>query len=278
MPFSHPPSALDPAGIPASTLLHLECSSTGRRHPADRLQNVDPESGRPLLARYDLEAAAGTLSLESLSRRRPGLWRYAEVLPVRDPGARVDLGEGGTPLLHLPRLGRRLGLERVYVKEEGRNPTGTFKARGMAVAVSRALELGARALAVPTAGNAGAALAAYAARAGLDAHVAMPIDAPKAVMDEVRAYGAHLRLVDGLIHDAGRVVAEGCREHGWFGVATLKEPYRLEGKKTMGYELFEQLGGRLPDAIVYPTGGGTGLIGMWKAFDEMEELGWIGSE
>ena len=266
-----------PQNRPASSLIHLQCSRTGKTYEADQLLTVAPDSGRPLLARYDLEKAAETLSLESLAFRPRGMWRYSEVMPIQDPAHEVSLGEGSTPMLLCPRLGGELGLNGLWVKEEGRNPTGTFKARGLSAAVSRALELGARELAVPTAGNAGAALAAYAARAGLTAHVAMPKDAPKAVMDEVRAYGASLKLIDGLISDAGHWIAEGCRDHGWFNVATLKEPYRVEGKKTMGYELWEDFGGELPDLILYPTGGGTGLIGMWKAFDELEAMGKIGS-
>ncbi|MEM6793753.1 MAG: threonine synthase [Acidobacteriota bacterium] len=260
-----------------SCFTHLECSSTGARRDADALQSVDPESGRPLLARYDLDRARQTLSLESLAGRCGCLWRYEEVLPLRDPAHRITLGEGWTPLLGAPRLGAEVGLERLYVKDEGGNPTGSFKARGMTLAVSKAVELGAGDLAVPTAGNAGAALSAYAARAGRKAHIAMPVDAPLSIKSEVCALGATLVLVEGLIHDAGKVIAEGCREHGWFNVATLKEPYRLEGKKTMGYELWEQFGGELPDAVLYPTGGGTGLIGMWKAWDELEAMGLIDS-
>ena len=275
---SRPSSSLPSSPtLPASTLTHLECSSTGSSHKADQLHTVAPDSGRPLLARYDLEKAGRTLTLDAVRSRPRDMWRYREVMPVQDPTKIVSLGEGCTPLLPCPRLGKEMGLTRLLVKDEGRNPTGTFKARGLSAAVSRALELGAREVAVPTAGNAGAALAAYAARAGLVAHVAMPQDAPRAVMDEVRAYGASLTLVDGLIGDAGKRVAQGGAEHGWFNVATLKEPYRVEGKKTMGYELWEDLGGELPDVILYPTGGGTGLIGMWKAFDELEAMGRIDS-
>ena len=257
----------------ASTLADLQCSICGTRFDAAELNRTCPSCGRVLFARYDLERAARTLSLASLAGRVSSLWRYEEVLPLQRAENRADLGEGFTPLLHLPRLGGRAGLRRLYVKEEGRNPTGTFKARGLALAVSRAKELGVTEVALPTAGNAGAAAAAYAARAGLRCHVAMPADAPPAVMDEVRAYGADLQLVDGLIHDAGRLIAEGCRDNGWFDLATLKEPYRAEGKKTMGYELWEQFGGSLPELLLYPTGGGTGLVGMWKAFAELEEMG-----
>jgi threonine synthase len=200
------------------------------------------------------------------------------VLPVRQARHRLTLGEGFTPLLPAPRLGARLGMERLWLKDEGQNPTGSFKARGLALAVARACELGARELALPSAGNAGAAAAAYAAAAGLPCHVVMPADTPRVIVEETRALGADVALIDGLITDAGAVVAEGVRVHGWFDLSTLKEPYRVEGKKTMGYELFEQLGGRLPDVVIYPTGGGTGLVGMWKAFDEMQQLGWIGDE
>lgn len=259
----------------ASALIHLECSICGVRQEAAELHRTCPACGRVLFARYDLEKARRGLGLATLAGRAASLWRYEEVLPVLDAANRVDLGEGFTPLLPLPRLGARAGLRHLYLKEEGRNPTGTFKARGLALAVSRAKELGVRAVALPTAGNAGAAAAAYAARAGLECHVAMPADAPRTVMDEVRAYGARLILVEGLIHDAGRRIAEGCREHGWFDLATLKEPYRAEGKKTMGYELWEQFGGTLPELVLYPTGGGTGLVGMWKAFAELEEMGFI---
>jgi len=202
------------------------------------------------------------------------------VLPVAKACAIISLGEGGTPLVHAERLGEEIGLAHLFIKDESQNPTGSFKSRGMAVAVSMAAALGAKELATPSAGNAGAALAAYAARAGLPAHVVLPRDAPRATAVEAEAFGAELRYVDGLIGDAGRVVAEQCQRHaheGWYDLSTLKEPYRIEGKKTMGYELFEQLDGRLPDVILYPTGGGTGLIGMWKAFDEMEELGFIDS-
>ncbi|MCI0434235.1 MAG: threonine synthase, partial [Gemmatimonadetes bacterium] len=231
-----------------------------------------------LYARYDLARIAKTFKPASLAGRAATLWRYEEVLPVRSPSFRLTLGEGYTPLLDTPRLAAALGVRRVWVKDEGQNPTGSFKARGLVMAVARAWELGARALAIPSAGNAGSALAAYAAAAGLEAHVVMPKDTPAPIVEETRALGADLELIDGLITDAGARVAEGAKLNGWFDVSTLKEPYRVEGKKTMGYELFEQLGGRLPDVIVYPTGGGTGLVGMWKAFDEMERMGWMGSE
>ena len=259
-----------------STLTHLECSICGERHDADVVQYVCRACGRALLARYDVDAARRSFTRETLGGRVATLWRYAELLPVRDEAAVTTLGEGITPLLRTPRLGEAIGASDLWVKEEGANPTGTFKARGISVALSRAVELGVRDIGMPTAGNAGSAVAAYAARAGVRAHVAMPRDAPPAVIDEVRAYGAELELVDGLIGDAARVIAAGAAEHGWFEMATLKEPYRLEGKKTMGFELWEQLDRALPDAILYPTGGGTGLIGMWKAFEELEALGLLG--
>lgn len=215
---------------------------------------------------------------EAVERGPRSLWRYGPLLPVRDPANRVSLGEGWTPLLPTPRLGARIGARRLLIKDESANPTGTFKARGMALAVSMAKELGVARLAAPSAGNAAGALAAYAARAGLEAHLFMPRDVPRANAVECEAMGARVTLVDGLISDCGRIVAERRAAEGWFEVSTLKEPYRIEGKKTMGLELAEQLGWRLPDAVFYPTGGGVGLIGMWKAFAELEALGWIGSE
>jgi threonine synthase len=205
------------------------------------------------------------------------MWRYAPLLPVQEERYRITLGEGWTPLLHLPRLGERLGMTQLWAKEEGQNPTASFKARGLSMAVSRAAELGVKALAIPSAGNAGSALAAYAARAGLPAHIFLPRDVPPLFVAEIRALGAEVTLVDGLITDCAREVRKGVEAGRWFDVSTLKEPYRLEGKKTMGYEVAEQFDWSLPDVIIYPTGGGTGLIGMWKAFDEMEALGWIGS-
>ena len=254
---------------------HLECSETGRRYESEVLCGLSPV-GKPLLARYDLDDIRGRFRPDDLTRRRADLWRYTEVLPVRDPGARVSLGEGWTPLVDAPRVAARLGVSRLWIKDEGQNPTGSFKARGLAVAVSRALELGATELAIPSAGNAGSAAAAYGAAAGLAVHVVVPADTPAPILEEIEALGADLQRIDGLITDCGAVVREGAARDGWFDLSTLREPYRIEGKKTMGYEIFEQLGGRLPDAIVYPTGGGTGLIGMWKAFHEMEALGWVG--
>jgi threonine synthase len=266
---------MDMQRFPGAT--HLECTATGDRFESEALQRLSP-AGKPLFARYDLAAVADRFTPEAVASRRADLWRYAEVLPVRDPAMQIGLGEGWTPLLDAPRLADRLRIGRAWVKDEGQNPTGSFKARGMALAVSRAKELGATELAVPTAGNAGSAAAAYGAAAGMPVHVVAPKDTPLPIVEEIRALGANLQLLDGLISDCGRVVKQGVEAHGWWDLSTLKEPYRVEGKKTMGYELYEQLGGRLPDAIVYPTGGGTGLIGMWKAFDEMEALGWIGSE
>lgn len=259
-----------------SALTHLRCSRCRGIYPAEELQTLCA-CGATLYAHYDFALAGRTLTRESLSQRPPTLWRYAEVLPGKAADA-VTLGEGGTPLLSLKRLGEAHGLAELYLKDESANPTGTFKARGLAVAVSRARVLGARKLAIPTAGNAGGALAAYASRAGLEAYVLMPKDAPRANRLECEAYGAHLILVKGLIGACARQLAQRKQREGWFDMSTLKEPYRVEGKKTLGYEIYEQLGGRLPDAILCPTGGGVGLIGMWKAFAEMEELGWIGPD
>ena len=252
---------------------------SGRRYAADELMGLDPADQRPLLARYDLGRAAQSLNRESIaSRRSGGLWRWHELLPVRSWESVVYLGEGDTPLQPAPRLASWLGLARLNVKRESLNPTGSFKARGMAVAVSRAVELGARRLVAPSAGNAGGALAAYAAAAGVDATVVMPADAPVANQIEVLATGAELILLEGLISDCGRLARLIAEETGAFDVSTLKEPYRVEGKKTMGFELAEQLAWKVPDAIVYPTGGGTGIVGMWKAFEELETIGFIGAE
>jgi threonine synthase len=252
----------------------LECSECLQTYGTSTLVNLCT-CGAPILARYRLAEAAEALDRERLHGHT--LWRYHAMLPVQSPQGIVSLGEGMTPLLRTERLGQRLGLKHLYIKDESLNPTGSFKARGMALAIARAAELGVRQVAVPSAGNAGGAAAAYAARAGLPAHVFMPRDVPQAFITECRINGAHVELVDGLITDAGRRVAAGREEHGWFDLSTLKEPYRVEGKKTMGYEIAEQLGWELPNVIIYPTGGGTGLIGMWKAFDELEALGWIDS-
>jgi threonine synthase len=256
-----------------SRLAHLVCPRCGAHYERDRHVNVCTECGGALFPRYhprhlDRDAVAG---------RARSIWRWHEMMPVEDPENVVTLGEGGTPLLSAERLGARAGFRDLRIKDESANPTGSFKARGLSAAVSKAKELGHAKIALPTAGNAGGAAAAYAAKAGMECHVFMPADTPPVFRIECERYGAKVTLVDGLIDDCGRIVAERAPREGWHDVSTLKEPFRVEGKKTMGYELAEDLGWTLPDAILYPTGGGTGLIGMWKAFDEMEELGWIGS-
>jgi len=253
----------------------LECTACGRRHDAGSLQNLCTSCHKPLFAIVDLGKAGRTLTREALATREKSLWRYRELLPLPERVAPVSLGEGGTPLLRAARFGDDVDL---WVKDESQNPTQSFKARGMAVAVSMAKYLGATKLAVPSAGNAGGALAAYAARAGLEAHIFMPRDTPRANITECRELGAHLTLIDGLITDCSAEIARRKATEGWFDMSTLKEPYRIEGKKTLGYELAEQFDWQLPDVILYPTGGGTGLIGMWKAFDEMETLGWVGKK
>ena len=255
---------------------HLECSVPCGAGPYDaRARHHLCACGAPLLARYDLTAARSAWRRESLAGREATMWRYRELMPLFDGESPVTLGEGWTPLMAAPRLGRALGLERLLIKDESLNPTNSFKARGLAAAVTRAAHLGAKTLSIPTAGNAGNALAAYAARAGVAARVYMPRDVKTPFVRECELYGAHVTLVDGLITDAGRQAAEDGKAQGWYDVSTLKEPYRIEGKKTMGYEIAEQLGWRLPDWIIYPTGGGTGMVGMWKAFAEMEALGWL---
>ncbi|MEP7147256.1 MAG: threonine synthase [Acidobacteriota bacterium] len=305
---------------------HLECALCGLRHEANKLQNLCVECGKPLLVRYDLEKAAATITPDALASRESSLWRYREVLPVENPDNIISFGEGWTPLLKAGRLAEKLPIKlNLFIKDEGQNPTQSFKARGMTAAISMAKELGVKKVAVPSAGNAAGAMAAYAARAGMEAFIFMPSDTPRANIVECEQTGAHVTLVDGLITDCGKIVAERKEAEGWFDVSTLKEPYRVEGKKTMGYELFEQFGAYsttpasqslghpslnqegslahssppglrrggireaddgvvpdqraryLPDVIIYPTGGGTGLIGMWKAFDEMEQMGWIDS-
>jgi threonine synthase len=255
----------------------LECAACGKWAAADRLQNLCPQCSGPLLARYDLGRIARSWRPADLAIRTPGVWRWREVLPIAPGEEPLTLGEGGTPLLRSRSIGPALGM-RLAFKDESCNPTLSFKARGLAVAIHRARALGARHLAIPSAGNAGSATAAYCAAAGLPCTVAMPSDTPAPILDECRAHGARVELVDGTIADAGAWIREHGTREGWFDVSTLREPYRLEGKKTMGYELAEAGGWTLPGAIVYPTGGGTGLIGMWKAFDELEALGWIGSE
>jgi threonine synthase len=258
-----------------SLATHLECGLTGERYAADRIHNLSA-AGRPLVTRYDLAAAAAELTRERLLHRPRTLWRWRELLPVRNPANIVSLGEEATPILSLPRTGGRIGLPRLAVKDEGRLPTGSFKARGITVAVSMAKELGITRIALPTNGNAGAAAAAYCARAGIELTVFCPSDTPDINIREIGALGAVTYRVDGLIDDCGKIVGKGAAEGRWFDLSTLKEPYRLEGKKTMGFELAEQYGWRVPDAIFYPTGGGTGLIGMWKAFAELEAAGLIG--
>jgi threonine synthase len=257
-------------------LSYLQCSACGKRHDWQRLQNLCTACGKPLFAIYDLGAARklDCLNQSSLQRREKSLWRWRELLPLAEDAEPVSLGEGGTPLLKSKRVGGEADVD-LWIKDESVNPTQSFKARGMSVAVSMAKYLGAKTLAVPSAGNAGGAMAAYAARAGLEAHVFMPRDTPRANVIECRELGAHVTLINGLITDCGAEIANRNEKEGWFDVSTLKEPYRIEGKKTLGYEIAEQLDWKLPDAILYPTGGGTGLIGIWKAFDEMEKLGWI---
>ena len=256
-------------------LIHLECTACGLRHDWSRLQNLCTACGKPLVAIVDLAAAGCALPREKLATREKSLWRYRELLPLPQDVEAVSLGEGGTPLLRAKAFAEDVDL---WIKDESLNPTQSFKARGMSVAVSMAKYLGAKKLAVPSAGNAGGALAAYAARAGLEAHVFMPRDTPRANIIECRELGAHVTLIDGLITECGAEIARRKEKEGWFDLSTLKEPYRIEGKKTLGYEIAEQLNWKLPDVIFYPTGGGTGLIGMWKAFDEMEKLGWIDNQ
>ena len=258
---------------------HLECALCGLHHEARKLHNLCVECGKPLLVRYDLRAAGRTLTPTSLKERESSLWRYRELLPVDNWNNVVSFGEGWTPLLNASKTSESLPLPLdLFIKDEGQNPTQSFKARGMAAAISMAKEFGVKKVAVPSAGNAAGAMAAYAARAGMEANIFMPSDTPRANIVECEQTGAKVTLVDGLITDCGKIIAERKEAEGWFDVSTLKEPYRVEGKKTMGYELAEQLNWELPDVILYPTGGGTGLIGMWKAFDEMEQLGWIASK
>jgi threonine synthase len=265
-------------GVLPTFVSHLECSLTGERYPADQLHGLS-RAGRPLLVRYDLQGIRRALPRDALASRPQTLWRYREMLPVRRPENVVSLGEIVTPLVSLPRIASRLAKGgELLVKDEGRLPTGSFKARGLVLAVSMAKELGIAHMAMPTNGNAGAAMAAYCARAGIKATVFCPDDTPAVNVREIAMQGAAVYLVDGLIDDCGKLVAEGEKTLGWFNCSTLREPYRIEGKKTMGIELAEQLGWEVPDVIFYPTGGGTGIIGMWKAFAELEALGWIGSK
>ncbi|KFA89012.1 threonine synthase [Archangium violaceum] len=257
-----------------SFLSHLECSRCRKTHDADRVQNLC-DCGGPLLVRYDLKAVARAVRPSDLAGRVSSLWRYREVLPVREDKNIITLGEGMTPLFPLPRLGAEMGLPDLWLKDEGLNPTASFKARGAATGVSRARELGIKALAMPTNGNAGGAWASYGARAGMSVTLVMPTDAPAMSVLEASAVGANAYMVRGQITDAGAIVGRSAKAHGWFEAATLKEPYRIEGKKTMGYEIAEQLGWTLPDVILYPTGGGVGIIGIYKALLEMREMGWL---
>ncbi|MGI8550920.1 MAG: threonine synthase [Dehalococcoidia bacterium] len=259
-----------------SYITHLECPKCGREESADKVVNLCSNCGSPLLVRYDLEAIRHTVRKEDLTGRVASMWRYLEFLPVDSPAEIVTLGEGYTPVLPLQRAGDGFG--QLWLKDEGLNPTGTFKARGAAAGVTRAKALGIREFAMPTAGNAGGAWAAYGARAGLKAHIVMPVDAPEINKKEAWACGADVRLVRGLISDAGAIVANACQKYGWFDASTLKEPYRIEGKKTMGFELAEQFDWRPPEVILYPAGGGVGLIGIWKAFDELRTIGWMQEE
>jgi threonine synthase len=256
---------------------HLECAATAERYPADEIHNLS-RSGKPLLVRYDLDGLRKNLSKEALGRRAPDLWRYRELLPVRCLADIASLGEAMTPIVPLPKLAAKLGAAELLVKDEGRLPTGSFKARGLVMAVSMAKALGIKHMAMPTNGNAGAALAAYASHAGIKSTIFCPEDTPEVNVSEIGLQGATVYRVNGLIDDCGKIVAAGKEKVGWFDVSTLKEPYRIEGKKTMGLELAEQLGWAVPDVIFYPTGGGTGLIGMWKAFAELEAIGFIGAK
>ncbi|MGQ9680444.1 MAG: threonine synthase [Candidatus Bathyarchaeia archaeon] len=261
-----------------SYLATLECSQCGRTFNPDRVQTVCDRCGKPLLARYDIESVKLRLSKGDLIHREGSMWRYFEVLPVKDRRNIITLGEGWTPLTPASRLGSLLGVSSLFIKDEGVMPTGSFKARGLSAAISKAKELGVKRVALPSAGNAAGAISAYGARAGMEVYVFMPEDAPRVNVVESLVAGAEVGLVRGLITDAGKIVAEGESERGWFNISTLREPYRVEGKKTMGFEIAEQMGWRIPDVIIYPTGGGTGIIGMWKAFDELEGIGWIGGE
>ena len=257
---------------------HLECGYCGKRYEADKLWNLCTKCNKPLLARYDLKSARKSFLKESLRNRSENLWRYEEMLPVKNNKFQISLNEGFTPLYHAKNLGKEIGFDNLYVKDEGVNPTTSFKARGLCMAISKAKELGVKEVSIPSAGNAAGAMSAYAALAGMKAFVFMPKDVPLPFIAECKALGAEVTLIDGLITDCGKAAAEGVKKYGRFDVSTLKEPYRIEGKKTMGYEIAEQMNWTLPDVIIYPTGGGTGMVGMWKAFNEMENLGWIDSK
>lgn len=257
---------------------HLECGYCSKIYDKNKIWNLCPGCGKPLLARYNIESARKNFNREVLKEREKTLWRYFEMLPVNDRKYQLSLGEGFTPLIRAEKLGNEIGLEKVFIKEEGLNPTTSFKARGLCIAISKAFEFGIKEVSIPSAGNAAGAMSAYASLAGIKSFVFMPKDVPEPFIAECKALGAEVTLVDGLITDCGKLAAEGVKKYGRFDVSTLKEPYRIEGKKTMGYEIAEQFDWILPDVIIYPTGGGTGLVGMWKAFDEMEKLGWINSE
>ncbi|UCH65990.1 MAG: threonine synthase [Ignavibacterium sp.] len=260
-----------------SYLTHLECSYCNNKFESNKLWNLCPFCSKPLLARYDLDSIKQSFSKEEIILSEPNLWRYKELLPVQDSRFVLSLGEGFTPLIKANRLGNAVGFDSLFIKDEGLNPTTSFKARGLSVAVSRAFELGVKEISIPSAGNAAGAMSAYAALAGIKSFVFMPKDVPAAFISECRALGAEVTLIDGLITDCGKEAAKAVKKYNRFDMSTLKEPYRIEGKKTMGYELAEHMNWDLPDVIIYPTGGGTGLIGMWKAFEEMENLGWISS-
>ena len=261
-----------------SFITHLECGYCGKEYNADKIWNLCMECGKPLLARYDLEKAKSEFKKDLLKNRPENLWRYKEMLPVKDDKFRLSLNEGFTPLYLAKNLGEKLNFKNLYIKDEGVNPTTSFKARGLCMAISRAYELGIKEVSIPSAGNAAGAMSAYAALGGMKAFVFMPKDVPLPFITECKTLGAEVTLIDGLITDCGKAAAEGVKKFGRFDISTLKEPYRIEGKKTMGYEVAEQMNWELPDVIIYPTGGGTGLVGMWKAFDEMEKLGWIDSK
>jgi threonine synthase len=270
-----PITVLSPQSMTQSYISHLECSGCGKKYPHNQIHTFCLICQSPLLSLYDLDRARQNVDRNEITHRKRGMWRWQELLPVLHEENQIFLGEGDTPLLSLPHLEAELGLSHLYVKDESSNPTGSFKARGLAAAVSKAKELGVEKVIIPTAGNAGGAMAAYAARAGLKAHIFMPKDTPFANIEESRMAGAEVILVDGLISDAAGMAGEKARAEGWFDVSTFKEPYRVEGKKVMGYELAEAFDWQLPEVIIYPTGGGTGLVGMWKAFAELEALGWL---
>ncbi len=272
---SHPIMYDSVSSMPTSFLYELECSGCGKKFRPDKVHTFCPDCQSPLLARYDLPSVKKHVDRDAIRSRHMRLWRWHELLPIENPQNFVFLGEGDTALLQLVHIGEELGLKHLYVKDESTNPTGSFKARGLAAAVSKAKELGIEKVIIPTAGNAGGAMAAYAARANIKALIYMPKDTPRANIEESRIAGAEVVLVDGLISDAAGMAGEKARAEGWFDLSTFKEPYRVEGKKIMGYELAEAFNWTLPDVIIYPTGGGTGLVGMWKAFAELEALGWL---